>query len=154
MVVEKFKFDACIDYKSGDLKAKVEEQFPDGLDLFFDNVGGAALDAALANLAHNARIVVCGAISSGYTGYDMPEGPKGYMALVIKSARMEGFMLMDYAGQFAEATESLVRWAKSGQLTVAEHFVEGLENAPNALQGLFTGANTGKMILRVADPEV
>lgn len=152
-IVEEGACDAAIDYKNDDLAAKLAELAPDGVDLFYDNTGGPILDAVLSNLADGARIVVCGGIASGYSGWGMPEGPKNYLFLILKSARMEGFLLFTYAAKFGEAMADIGKWVKDGKLSVHETVSEGLENAPMALQGLFTGQNKGKTILKVADPD-
>ena len=145
--------DAAIDYKNDDLEAKVAELIPEGIDLFYDNTGGPILDAALANIADGARIVICGGISSGYTGWDMPEGPKKYLFLILKSAKMEGFLLFTSADRFGEAMADIGKWVQEGKLKVEETISEGLEKAPECMQGLFTGKNKGKMILHVADAD-
>ncbi|MFN3232276.1 MAG: NADP-dependent oxidoreductase [Alphaproteobacteria bacterium] len=152
-IVEEGACDAAIDYKSDDLAAKVAELAPDGVDLFYDNTGGPILDAVLPNLADGARVVVCGGIASGYSGWEMPEGPKNYLFLILKSAKMEGFLLFTYAPKFGEAMADIGKWVQEGKLTVAETVSEGLENAPATMQGLFTGKNKGKTILKVADPD-
>jgi len=153
MLVDSGICDGAIDYKNDDLEAKVAELAPDGVNLFYDNTGGPILDAVLPNLAAGARVAVCGGIASGYSGWSMPEGPSNYLFLILKSARMEGFMLFTYAAQFPQAIEDIGQWAKEGKLAVQETISEGLENAPACLQGLFTGANVGKAILKLADPE-
>jgi len=152
-IVDNGSCDAAIDYKNDDLEAKVAELAPNGVDLFYDNTGVPILDAVLANLAQGARIAVCGGIASGYSGWQMPEGPKNYLFLILNSARMEGFLLFTYAAKFPEAFADIGKWATEGKLAVHETVTEGLENAPATLQGLFTGANTGKAILKLADPE-
>lgn len=144
--------DACIDYKSEDVAAQVKAHFPAGVDVFFDNTGGPILDAALANLAQGARVVICGGIATGYESWAAAEGPKNYLYLILKSARMQGFLVTSYAHRFGEAAAKLAGWAAAGQLKTAAHVVEGLERAPEALRGLFTGANIGKTVVKVADP--
>jgi NADPH-dependent curcumin reductase CurA len=151
-VVEEGACDAAIDYKNDDMAAKLRELAPDGVNVFYDNTGGPILDAALANLAQGARVAICGGIASGYSGWGMPDGPKNYLFLILKSARMEGFLLFNYAHKFPQAIADIGKWVKEGKLKVHETLSEGLENAPAALQGLFTGKNKGKTILKVADP--
>ncbi len=151
-VVEEGACDAAIDYKSDDLEAKLRELAPNGVNVFYDNTGGPILNAALANLAQGARIAICGGISSGYSSWTMPEGPNNYLFLVLKSARMEGFLLFNYAAKFPQAIADIGTWVKEGKLKVHESVSEGLEKAPAVLQGLFTGQNKGKAILKVADP--
>jgi NADPH-dependent curcumin reductase CurA len=144
-------FDAAIDYRREKIGARLRELAPTGVDLFFDNVGGEALDAVLLNLAQRARIVVCGAISSGY-GTRMPLGPKHYMQLVFKSARMEGFLIINYGARLGEAVAALRDWVHAGRIRFAEDVAEGLENAPATLRRLFEGHNFGKQLLKVAEP--
>ncbi len=152
-VIEEGACDAAIDYKSDDMEAKLREMAPNGVNVFYDNTGGPILDAALANLAQGARVAICGGIASGYSGWGMPEGPKNYLFLILKSARMEGFLLFNYADKFPQAIADIGKWVKEGKLKVHETLSEGLENAPAALQGLFTGQNKGKTILKVSDPD-
>jgi hypothetical protein len=144
-------FDACIDYKSESIAGRVRDMFPAGVDLYFDNVGGEALDATLGQLAMNGRVVLCGGISSGYGTGTPPPGPRNYFNLVIMRGRMEGFILLDYIARFAAAREELIGWVRDGKLRYAEDIAEGLENAPATLRGLFEGANLGKQVLKVAD---
>lgn len=152
-LTSKANFDAAIDYKNDDVDAKLKELCPDGINVYFDNVGGAILDAALANLAGGARIIVCGGISSGYHSWETDHPPKNYMNLILHSARMEGFLVLTYAARFPEAIQELAGWVQQGKLHFQEDIVEGLENAPATLRGLFEGKNLGKLILKVADPE-
>lgn len=152
-VIEEGACDAAIDYKNDDLESKLRELAPEGVNVFFDNTGGPILDAALANLAQGARVVICGGIASGYSGWGMPDGPRNYLFLILKSARMEGFLLFNYAHKFPQALADIGQWVTEGQLKVHETLFDGLENAPATLQGLFTGKNKGKTILKVADPD-
>jgi NADPH-dependent curcumin reductase CurA len=151
-VVEEGACDAAIDYKNDDLEAKLRELAPNGVNVFYDNTGGPILNAALANLAQGARIAICGGISSGYASWGMPDGPSNYLFLILKSARMEGFLLFNYAHKFPQALADIGQWVKEGKLKVHETVSEGLENAPLVMQGLFTGKNKGKAILKIADP--
>lgn len=147
-IVDELGFDAAIDYKHDDVPARLRELCPQGIDLYFDNVGGPILDACLANLAMRGRIVLCGAISS-YNERDHVIGPSNYPALIIRRGRMEGFIVLDYFDRLAEAQAELATWLGEGKLRSAEHIVDGLEHAPEALNLLFTGANTGKVLVRV-----
>ncbi len=147
-IVDELGFDAAIDYKAGNVGQRLRELAPDGIDLFFDNVGGEILDACLANLALRGRIALCGAIS-GYNDRANARGPGNYSMLIIKRGRMEGFLILDYFARFAEAQAELAGWLAAGELKAAEHVVEGLEHAPDALNLLFTGGNTGKVMVRV-----
>jgi NADPH-dependent curcumin reductase CurA len=151
-LVEEGGFDAAIDYKADDIAAKIKEHAPQGVDVFFDNVGGDSLDAALMNLKAGSRAVICGGISTGYASWSAPAGPKNYMNLILHGASMKGFLVLHYMKDFGAAMAEIGQWVKDGKLKVKETVVEGLENAPSALQGLFTGKNLGKMIIKVADP--
>lgn len=144
--------DASIDYKSQDVGARLGELCPDGIHVYFDNVGGAILDAALARLALRARVVLCGGIS-GYNEKEPPPGPRNLMNLVIQRARMEGFIVLDYAERFAEASAQLAEWVRAGRIAHREDVQEGIENAPRTFLRLFEGKNTGKQLLKVGEPE-
>jgi NADPH-dependent curcumin reductase CurA len=145
-------FDAAIDYKSENLGQRIAALCPDGLDVFFDNVGGATLEVALANLALRARVVLCGGIS-GYNEDEPPPGPRNLMNLILRRARMEGFIVIDYAPRFREAVKELMGWVAAGQIRHQEDIQEGIENAPRTFQRLFLGENRGKQLLKLADPE-
>jgi hypothetical protein len=146
-IVDELGFDAAIDYKHDNVPARLRELCPQGIDLYFDNVGGEILNACLANLAMRGRIVLCGAISS----YNEQErtGPSNYGALIIRRGRMEGFIVLDYFDRLASAQTELAGWLGEGKLKGAEHIVDGLEHAPEALNLLFTGGNIGKVLVRV-----
>jgi len=144
-------FDACIDYKTEDVAARLRDLAPDGVDVVFDNVGGEILEAALDNLAHRARIVICGGISSGYRNETYGATPRNYMQLGFKRARMEGFIFLDYLARAPEAFGQLAPLVASGSLRYEETVTDGLANAPMALQGLFDGANLGKQIVKIED---
>ena len=150
-LTEEAHFDGAIDYKNDDLGAKLRELCPRGVDVYFDNVGGETLDTLLLNLALRARVVLCGAISSGY-GTAPPRGPQNYVSLIIQRARMEGFIILDYADRFPEAVMQLAQWIGEGRLVFQEDIQEGLENAPETLKRLFSGQNKGKQLLKIADP--
>jgi NADPH-dependent curcumin reductase CurA len=147
-IAEELGFDATIDYKGEDVSARLRELAPEGIDLYFDNVGGEILDACLAQLALRGRVVLCGAISS-YNETGAVVGPANYRNLIIQRGRMEGFLILDYFDRFPEAQAEIAAWLGSGQIQAAEHIVEGLERAPEALNLLFTGGNTGKVIVQV-----
>ena len=150
VVVDDFGFDACIDYKSADLRTALKENCPRGVDVYFDNVGGPILDAVLGRLAPKARVVLCGVISSYLTG-EHP-GPANYVNLLSKTALMQGFNALDEWGRFDEAFAALSDWEQQGLLTHRETVYEGLESCVDALNGLFTGANIGKMLVKVSEP--
>lgn len=143
--------DACIDYKSESTDARLGQLAPDGLNVYFDNVGGTTLEAALAHIAMRARVVLCGGISSGYDMNEPPPGPRNYMQLVIMRARMEGFIVIDYMNRYPEGIAQMAEWVANGDIVYAEQVAEGLENCPTTLRGLFEGANLGKQLLKVRD---
>jgi NADPH-dependent curcumin reductase CurA len=144
-------FDGAIDYKREKVSARLRELCPQGLDVFWDNVGGEQLEAALSNLANGARIVICGAIST-YNASSPPTGPRNYMNLLARRARMEGFVVFDYLTRTDEAMAELLPWVLEGKIRYREDVRDGLEIAPEALLDLFSGANTGKLIVTVAEP--
>ncbi len=149
-VVEEFGFDSCIDYRTGDLPVQLKEHCPQRVDVYFDNVGGPILDAVLGRLAPKARVVLCGVISSYLTG-EHP-GPSNYVNLLAKSALMQGFNTLDQWGRFEEAFAALRQWEADGKLVHREHVLEGIESAVDALNGLFTGVNIGKTVVKVNAP--
>jgi NADPH-dependent curcumin reductase CurA len=148
-LVKEARFDAAIDYKSENVSKRLRELCPKGVDVYFDNVGGDILEAALNNLAMRARVVICGAIST-YNDSEARPGPKNYMNLLIKRARMEGFLTFDYLARAPEAVMQLFAWTQAGDLVSRVDVDEGLENAPRALRRLFTGDNFGKQLLKIA----
>ena len=152
-LVDEAKFDAAIDYKNEDVAARLDELAPAGINVYFDNVGGETLDQCLARIAFKARVVLCGGISSGY-GLDRGRGPSNYFQLVIRSGRMEGFIVINCLPQFPEAMARMQTWIKEGRIVWREDVAEGLENAPKTLQGLFAGANFGKQLLKIAEPPI
>ncbi|MCC6917741.1 MAG: NADP-dependent oxidoreductase [Alphaproteobacteria bacterium] len=141
-------FDACIDYKSEPVAQRIRQLAPKGVNVVFENVGGEILDAALGNLAMHARVVLCGGISS-YNAASADEivGIKNYMAITVNRARMEGFIVLDYAPRFGEGVQALAKWMAEGKITSAEDIQHGLENAPSTLRRLFEGKNFGKQLL-------
>jgi hypothetical protein len=151
-VVDELGFDACIDYKGSDVRAGLREHCPRGVDVYFDNVGGAILQSLLFAMNLHGRIACCGAVSQYDTGeMTSPMGVPGL--LVVKRLRMEGFILMDFVDRDAEAERNLGNWMKEGRLKVVEDVIDGLENAPRGLIGLLAGENRGKRMIRVgADP--
>ncbi len=148
--VQELGFDAAIDYKSDDVMKALGEQCPKGIDVYFDNVGGEILDAALAHLARHARVVICGAISQ-YNVNGAMRGPANYMSLLINHASMTGFVFSDYLDRLPEAAQALGGWVASGELSSREDIAEGgIEKFPDTLLRLFSGENTGKLVLEVA----
>ncbi len=149
-LVNELGFDAAINYRDEDVEAQVAELFPKGINVFYDNVGGEILDIALANLAHHARVVICGGISRYNLTGEIP-GPKNYFNLVFRRSRMQGFILFDYLDRYPEAIAFLRENFNNGSLISKETVTEGFENMPNALMGLFSGENMGKQLVHVAD---
>jgi len=149
-VVEELGFDACIDYKAGPVQAGLKQHCPQGVDVYFDNVGGDILDAVLTRINMKARIVICGAISQ-YNATEAVKGPANYLALLVNRARMEGMLVTDYAARYPEGVATLARWMKEGSFKSREHIVDGFDNFPSTLLMLFKGANLGKLVLKVAD---
>jgi NADPH-dependent curcumin reductase CurA len=148
--LSEFKFDGMIDYKKcKSLSRAIHELCPQGIDVFFDNVGGKILEAALSNLRRKARVVLCGSISEYNSKPQDLLGPRNYMALLIHRARMEGFVVFDYAAQFDSAAKEMIPWIQAGKLKYSEHVLFGLDQAPQALGMLFTGQNQGKMIIQL-----
>jgi hypothetical protein len=147
-VVERYGFDACLDYREAHLRERLRAACPGGVDLYFDNVGGEILDTVLTVLALNARVVMCGAISQ-YNTSGVRRGIENTSALITRRARMEGFLVLDYASRFPEAQMELASLVLSGELAHSEHVLAGLERAPEALNLLFTGGNHGKMLVAV-----
>lgn len=141
-------FDHAINYKTADVGAKLDEFCPEGIDVYFDNVGGEILDLCLARLAMHARVVLCGGISH-YESTQPPPGPSNYFNLVFRRARMEGFILVDFTERFDEARDALRGWYDAGLLQQRATVMEGFEQLPAALVQLFRGANTGKMMVKV-----
>lgn len=145
-------FDACIDYKSENVTARLRELAPKGINIVFENVGGAILDSSLANIARSARIILCGAISTYDDG--VGEGLRNYMQLTIQRARMEGFIILDYAPRFGEGVAALAGMMAAGKIKALEDVQECFENTPATLRRLFEGKNFGKQLLKICDPPV
>ncbi len=141
-------FDIAIDYKAGDLKAQLQAAAPAGVDIVYDNVGGPTLDAMLGVIATGARIVVCGAISR-YESGGRPVGPGNYFNVVLRRARMEGFIILDHAARFPAMRRRLADLVESGRLAWQVDEQHGFENAPQTLMRLFDGRNRGKQVLRI-----
>ena len=147
-IVDDLGFDAAVDYKGENVAARLHEEAPDGIDVYFDNVGGEILNTCLAQLAMKGRVVVCGAISA-YNDRSAMTGPANYINLIRVRGRMEGFLILDYFDRLPAAQVEMGGWLTEGKLKSAEHVVEGLDRAPEALNLLFTGGNIGKVIVKV-----
>ena len=143
-------FDAAIEYKSENLITALRRHCPSGIDVYFDNVGGAILDCALMFLALHGRVVICGAISS-YNDEAPAPGPKNYLRLLSRRGRMEGFLVLDYYPRAAEGMAALGGWLRAGKLKDRVDVVEGFDHAPAALARLFTGQNQGKQLVKIAE---
>ena len=148
--LQEIGFDATVDYKSGSIYRALQQSCPKGVDVYFDNVGGETLEAALSLLARNARIVICGAISQ-YNSTIPPKGPSNYLSLLVNHGTMTGFVVGDYLSRWGEGLRDMAAWLAEGKLKSREHIVEGIEKFPDALLMLFSGANHGKLILKVAE---
>jgi NADPH-dependent curcumin reductase len=144
-------FDAAVDYKSENVVQGLTQHCPSGVSIYFDNVGGEILEAALARLARFGRIIICGAISQ-YNNTGPMKGPFNYLSLLVNHGTMTGFVVPDYAARYPEALRDLAGWFAAGKLKSREHIVEGLEKFPEALLMLFAGANNGKLLLEVGEP--
>jgi NADPH-dependent curcumin reductase CurA len=142
-------FDAAIDYKSEKVRSRIKELAPEGVNVIYDNVGGAILNDMLACMAMHARVVICGGISRYETG-SLPAGPEHYFNLVFMRGTMEGFIVLDYAAEFPAARKRLKQWVRDGKIRFAEDIQSGLENAPRTLMRLFSGQNFGKQLLKVS----
>ncbi|MEU3917617.1 NADP-dependent oxidoreductase [Streptomyces sp. NPDC029004] len=150
-LVEEFGFDAAIDYQTEDVRKALREHAPDGVDIYFDNVGGDILDAVLTRLARGARIVICGAISQ-YNNTEPVKGPSNYMSLLVNRASMTGMVVFDYADRYGEGVAQLAEWLADGRLVSREDVVSGgVETFPETLMRLFRGENLGKLVLQIAD---
>ena len=148
-VVKELGFDACIDYKAGDVKAGLKEHCPKGVDIYFDNVGGDILDAVLTRITRGARIIICGAISQ-YNNTTPVKGPANYLSLLVNRARMEGIVVFDYADRYPLAIAEMAAYLKEGKMKSKEDVVDGLNTFPETLLKLFNGENFGKLVLQVA----
>jgi NADPH-dependent curcumin reductase CurA len=148
-IAQELGFDAAIDYKNEDVKKSLRKHCPNGIDVYFDNVGGAILDAALAQIGMGARIVICGAISQ-YCSTVPVAGPSNYLSLISNRAIMKGMLVLDYVDRYAQAGAEMGAWMAAGKLKSREDIVEGLETFPETLLKLFKSENSGKLMLKVA----
>lgn len=149
-VVNELGFDACIDYKNEDVREGLKQHCPDGIDIYFDNVGGEILDQVLAKITRGARIIICGAISQ-YNNTTPIKGPANYLSLLVNRARMQGIVVFDYAENYHVAVAEMAGYLKNGSMKSREDVVIGLESFPQALLKLFKGENFGKLVLQVAE---
>jgi NADPH-dependent curcumin reductase CurA len=153
-LTEELGFDAAIDYKATDnIRQALKETCPNGIDVYFDNVGGTITDAVMTRINFRARIVICGQIA--LYNLDKPDlGPRPFTPLLINSAMAKGFIVSDYRERFKEGFVQLAQWVQEGKLKYRETIVEGFENIPKAFLGLFRGENIGKLLVKVAEPQV
>lgn len=147
-VVEELGFDACIDYKNENVYEKLKAETPEGIDVYFDNVGGEILDIALSHIKKYARVVLCGAISQ-YNSTVGVKGPTNYLSLVINRANMSGIIILDYVKEFGAAGKELGTWLAQGKLRSKEDIYEGIENFHSTYKRLFNGDKIGKLVLKV-----
>lgn len=143
-------FDVAINYKTQNIGEALRDACPDKIDIYFDNVGGEILNEALGLLNEHARVVICGAITR-YNETEPSPGPSNYINLLLKRSKMQGFVLTDYLDRFPEAIAELAPWVMGKQIQFKEDIVNGLENAPTAIQKLFNGTNKGKLMVKIAD---
>jgi hypothetical protein len=146
-LTEELGFDAAIDYKHDDVALALDQHCPDGINVYFDNVGGDILDLCLARIAMNARVIICGGISRYNTTGPLP-GPKNYFNLVFRRARMEGFIVLDYLPRFPEAISQMRQWMAEGKLRQRVTVIDGFQQLPMALVRLFEGYNIGKLMVK------
>ncbi|MEE4538133.1 MAG: NADP-dependent oxidoreductase [Erythrobacter sp.] len=149
-IVEELGYAAAVDYRRQDAATQIADTHPDGIDVYFDNVGGDLLETAIDHIREDGRIVICGSISQYLSGEEK-RGPANYFDLVYRNARMHGFHIYKYADRFAEAEERMARWIEAGKLNAVEDRHMGLEQTPDALRGLFESANFGKCVVQVGD---
>ncbi|MDT0594363.1 NADP-dependent oxidoreductase [Glaciecola petra] len=149
-LVNELGFDAAVDYKSENVKKALKQTCPNGVDVFFDNVGGDILDDVLTQINQKARIVICGAISQ-YNNTTPIKGPSNYLSLLVNRAKMEGIVVFDNIKEYPVAMQDIAAWIQSGDLKVKDHIVEGIETFPNTLMMLFKGENFGKLVLKVGE---
>jgi NADPH-dependent curcumin reductase CurA len=149
-LINELGFDAAIDYKSEDIMQALKEKCPKGIDVYFDNVGGDILNAALTKLRKRARIVICGAISQ-YNNKEAVKGPSNYLSLLVNRASMQGMVVMDYAKDYGKAAQDMGFWMMQGKLKSKEDIYEGIENFHDTFQRLFSGDKMGKLVLKVIE---
>ena len=149
MCREEFGYDAAVDYKAGDFESALDAACPAGIDIYFDNTAGRISDSVMRRLNVGARVIICGTAS--ITSWDpLPQGPRVERHLLVKRARMQGFLIFDYATRFPEALRELVSWVRGGLIHYREDILDGIEHAPGSIAGLYRGENLGKRLIRVA----
>lgn len=151
IAVDDLGYADAINYRTDDVPARIAAMFPNGIDVYFDNVGGPTLEAAIDNMAFDGRIVVCGSISQYLNADGSPRGPSNYFQIVYRHVSLLGFHIYSYEDRYAEAERRMAQWIEEGQLIQLEDRLEGMEVMPEALIGLFTGDNIGKRVVQIAD---
>jgi NADPH-dependent curcumin reductase CurA len=143
--------DGAINYKTAEFKQELRKACPEGVDIYFDNVGGEVSDAIMTMITQGSRTIICGQIA--LYNLERPDvGPRIQPYLLVNRALMQGFIITDYAARFGEGVGQLAQWLRAGKLKYAENIIEGFENTPRAFLGLFTGENLGKQLVKVVDP--
>jgi NADPH-dependent curcumin reductase len=145
-------FDAAINYRTEDVPKALAAACPDGIDIYFDNVGGEILDACLKLMNFKGRIPTCGLISQ-YNKAEPAPGPYNYAMILMQRLKVEGFIVLDFSDRYPEAIASLAQWMSEGKIKVRTEIVDGLESALQTVKKLFTGTNTGKLMIRVKEPQ-
>jgi len=151
LCLERFGFDAAVDYKADDFIEQFDRACPGGVDVYFDNTAGAISDAVMARLNVGARVVICGTASVA-SWNPPPQGPRVERHLLIKRARMQGFVIFDHTDHYPTARRDLAQWIREGRLNYLEDVLDGIEHAPDAIAGLYRGENLGKRLIRIAAP--
>jgi NADPH-dependent curcumin reductase CurA len=146
---DEFGYDAAIDYKAGDLDSALTAACPEGVDVYYDNTAGTISDEVLKHLKLGARVVICGTASIA-DWEPIPKGPRVERHLLVKRARMQGFLVLDYAERYAEALQELTQWVRKDLIRYREDILEGIEQAPGSIAGLYRGENFGKRLIRIA----
>lgn len=149
-LVDELGFDAAIDYKNENVKKAIKQTCPDGVNVYFDNVGGDILNDVLTQINLRARIVICGAISQ-YNNTEAVKGPSNYLSLLVNRARMEGIVVFDNVKEYPIAMKEIAGWIQSGDIKVKDHIVNGIDTFPETLMMLFKGENFGKLVLKVEE---
>jgi hypothetical protein len=149
---DEFRYDAAIDYKADNLDSALAAACPEGVDIYYDNTAGTISDAVLKHLRVGARVVICGTASIA-NWEPIPEGPRVERHLLVKRARMQGFIIFDYAERFTEALQEITQWVRQGMIRYREDILEGIEQAPGSIAGLYRGENFGKRLIRIAPQE-
>jgi NADPH-dependent curcumin reductase CurA len=146
---EEFRYDCAVDYKADDFDSALDAACPGGVDVYFDNTAGRISDAVMGRLNVGARVVICGTAS--IASWDpIPQGPRVERHLLVKRARMQGFLIFDYAERYPEALRQLESWVRGGQIRYREDILDGIEQAPGSIAGLYRGENLGKRLIRIA----